>query len=161
MHTDLHNRIRAEVDKVRIIDTHEHLTLPFQLAEMGRVDLGRLFTHYASCDLITAGMPVQDMTEIQKMDSELSPQEKWQLVKPWYQRAWNTGYCECLRIATHDLFGIEDLTDDTVEPLSEKMNAVPREAWTRQVFDRAGIDLALGNVWDLHPVFPSRIEEKM
>lgn len=156
MHTDLYNRIRNEVDKVKIIDTHEHLTLPFQLAEMGRIDFGRLFTHYASCDLVSAGMPGEDIEAVKKMDSDLSPQEKWRLVEPWYERAWNTGYCECLRIAIRDLYGIEDLTDDTVEPLSEKMNAVPRETWTREVFNRAGIDLALGNCWDFHPVMPRK-----
>jgi len=154
MHTELHNRILAEVERVSIVDTHEHLTLPFQLARMGRIDFGRLFTHYASCDLISAGMSPQEMAQVQRMDSDLSPAEKWRLVEPWYRRAWNTGYCECIRIAVRDLYGIEDLTDDTVEPLSEKMNAVPRESWTREVFDRSGIDVALGNVWDGSPVYP-------
>ncbi len=154
MNTDLYNIIRAEVDRVAVIDTHEHLTLPFQLAEMGHIDFGRLFTHYASSDLVSAGMPADEMARVQKMDSDLSPTEKWRLVKPWYQRAWNTAYCECIRIAVRDLYGVEDLADDTVEPLSEKMNAVPRDAWTREVFDRSGIDLALGHCWDDYPVYP-------
>lgn len=154
MHTDLYNRIHAEVDRVAIIDTHEHLTLPFQLAGMGRIDFGRLFTHYASSDLISAGMPADEMERVRKPDSDLSPLEKWRLVEPWYRRAWNTGYCECIRIAIRDLYGFEDLADDTVEPLSEKMHAVPRESWTRDIFHRAGIDLALGHCWDDYPVYP-------
>ncbi len=154
MPTDLYSRIRAEVDKISIIDTHEHTVPPHELAGLGRLDFGALFSQYANSDLISAGMPIQDMEQVKKTDSELSPMEKWELAKPYYERAWNTAYCECLRIAIRDIYGIEDLADDTVEPLSEKMDAVPRETWAREVFDRAGIDLVLANTWDGHPVIP-------
>jgi hypothetical protein len=151
--TDLYKRIRAEADKIPIIDTHEHLTFPHRFVEMGNIDFGRLFTHYASSDLRSAGMPAQDMAEVANMESKLSPEEKWRLLKPWYERSWNTAYCECLRIAMRDLYGIEDLSDETVGPLSEKMNAVPRESWTRDVFDRANIEIALENEQAGSPVY--------
>ena len=141
--SDLYKRIRAEVDKIKLIDMHEHQAYPHELAAMEKIDLGRLFLQYASCDLRSAGMPFEDMAEVANLKSKWSPKEKWQALKPWYEKSWNTGYCECLRIAMRDLFGIEDLRDDTVELLSEKMNAVPRETWTRTVFDKAGIDIAL------------------
>ena len=151
--TDLYKRIRAEVDRIPLIDTHEHLTFPHRFAEMGNIDFGRFFTHYASSDLRSAGMPAQDMAEVANMESKLSPEEKWRLLKPWYERSWNTAYCECLRIAMRDLYGIEDLSDETVGPLSGKMNAVPRESWTRDVFDRANIEIALENEQAGSPVY--------
>lgn len=137
--------MRAEVDRIKIIDTHEHLTLPDSLAEAGKLDFGRLFTHYAKCDLISAGMSPQDMAKVADPKSDWTPKRKWRALKPYYEKSWNTAYCECIRIAIRDLFGIEDLRDDTVEALSEKMNGVERESWTRAVFDRAGIEIAMFN----------------
>lgn len=143
--SDLYKRLRAEIDKIKLIDTHEHLPFPDELADMGRLDFGRLFTHYACSDLVSAGMPTEDMEEVRNVtpNSGWSPGEKWRAMKPYYQKTWNTGYCECLRISIQELFGIEDLRDDTVDLLSEKMDGVPRETWTRTVFDKAGIDIAM------------------
>ena len=135
--SQLFKRIRSEMDRIRILDTHEHLYFPHQLAEMKKIDFGLLFTHYTNSDLISAGMPPDQMAEVGNMSSKLSPAEKWRLLKPWYAKAWNTAYCESIRIAMRDLFGIEDLSDKTVEPLSVKMNSVNRRTWTREVFDRA------------------------
>jgi hypothetical protein len=143
--SELYRRMRAEVDKIKIIDTHEHLTLPDSLVEAGKLDFGRLITHYARCDLISAGMPPDDMAKVADPKSDWSPIEKWRALKPWYEKSWNTAYCECLRIAMRDIHGIEDLRDDTVEPLSEKMNGVERASHTRTVFDRAGIEIAMFN----------------
>ena len=154
--SQLFKRIRSEMDRIRILDTHEHLYFPHQLAEMKKIDFGLLFTHYTNSDLISAGMPPDQMAEVGNMSSKLSPAEKWRLLKPWYAKAWNTAYCESIRIAMRDLFGIEDLSDKTVEPLSVKMNSVNRRTWTREVFDRAHIDIAMEqNLWtDI--VYPRR-----
>ncbi|HET6453200.1 MAG TPA: amidohydrolase family protein [Armatimonadota bacterium] len=143
--SDLYRRISGEVDKITIIDTHEHLTLPSDLAKAEKLDFGRLFIHYAKCDLISAGMPVEDMGKVIEPNSGWSVEQKWQALKPYYERSWNTGYCECLRIAIRDIYGIEDFSDDTVEGLSAKIDAVERRSWTRTVFDRAGIEVAMLN----------------
>lgn len=149
---DVRGRMRAEVDKIKIIDTHEHLTLPDALADAGKLDFGRLFTHYAKCDLISAGMPPEEMQKVADPNSGWSVMQKWDALKPYYEKSWNTAYCECLRIAMRDLFGIEDLRDDTVEALSERMDGVERGSWTRTVFDKAGIEVAMFN-GTLAPVY--------
>ncbi|HUV05597.1 MAG TPA: amidohydrolase family protein [Armatimonadota bacterium] len=141
--SDVYKRVHSEIGKIKIVDTHEHLSYPHELAAMGRIDFGRLFLHYASCDLRSAGLPADDLAQVQDMNSKWTVREKWQAIKPWYERTWNTAYCECLRVAMRDLYGIEDLADDTVEALSEKMDGVPRETWTRTVLDKAGIEIAL------------------
>ena len=43
--SDLYRRIRAGLDDIRILDTHEHLTLPYQLAEIGG-DYLKVVDHY-------------------------------------------------------------------------------------------------------------------
>lgn len=154
--SDLQNRLLAEIDKIAIIDTHEHLTLPHQLAEMGRFDFGWLFRHYLNSDLVSAGMPQSDVDELISADSKLSPLEKWRLVEPWFRAISGSGYWHCIQIAMRDLYGIEDLSADTVGPLSDKMDAVNRDTWTREVFDRAGIEIALEqNLW-LDTAYPKQ-----
>jgi predicted TIM-barrel fold metal-dependent hydrolase len=154
--TQLYNRIHAEVCKIKIIDTHEHLTYPHDLVGMGKIDFGRLFLHYASSDLVSAGLPMEALNEIRNPDSKWSVLEKWEAIKPYYLKTWNTAYCEALRIAIRDLFDINDLNDDTIEILSEKMNSIPRQNWTRVVFDRAGIDIAMEQHLTSEPVYARR-----
>lgn len=143
--SELYRRIRAEVDKIKIIDTHEHTGLPHGLAAVGKLDFGWLFRGYAACDLVSAGMRPEDMEKVRDLKSEWSVAEKWRAVKPFYEKTWNTAYCECLRIAMRDIYGIEDLRDDTVEELSAKVDGVERMSWARTVFDKAGIELAMWN----------------
>ena len=146
--TDLYRRIHDELAKIQMTDCHEHLQREGELPQGADIHLGRLFAHYASCDLITAGMPASIMGKVQT-DASLDPAERWKLLKPWYQKAWNTGYCEALRIALRDLYRVEDLTDDTVEDLTEAMRQEIKPGFTRQVFNRAGIDYAMNNPFEI------------
>lgn len=139
----LEREIREALDRVRLIDTHEHLDTEAEFAAQ-HIDFGRLFLHYASCDLISAGCPPQDMARIQT-DTELSPLDKWWLMAPYWNYTKDTGYGRCLRVALCDLYGIEDLNENTVIPLSERMAANRRPGFYREVFDRAGIAVALWN----------------
>ncbi|MHB1001086.1 MAG: amidohydrolase family protein [Armatimonadota bacterium] len=154
--SDLYKRIKSEVDMIKLIDTHEHLSHPYQLQEMGKIDFGRLFSHYASADLVSAGMPPVDMGQVQNCSSPLTPGEKWKLIEPYYRKTWNTGYCECIRITMRNIYGIDDLRGDTVDLLSQKMNDVPRDTWTRDLFDKAGIDVALEHSFVNSHVYPRK-----
>lgn len=141
---DLCTRIHDELNKVKIIDTHEHLERDRDAAAGPDAHLGRFFLHYAKCDLVSAGMDPADMVRVVE-GRDLSDDERWAMVKPWYERAWNTAYCEALRIAWRDLYGVDDLTDETVGDLLAAMRAEVGLGWTRKVFDRAGIEFALLN----------------
>jgi hypothetical protein len=154
--TDLYKRILAEVNNIPIIDCHEHLHHPHELMRLEDIDFGRLFTHYASSDLVSAGMPPADMEQVRSQECDWSVTHKWQAVKPYYEKTWNTAYCECIRIAMQDIYGIDDLRDDTIGPLSEKMKSVPKDTWTRDIFDKANIDIALQHSLSLGPVFPRK-----
>ena len=124
--TELYKRLKTEIDKIKIIDTHEHLQSESILPIGDDIHIGRFFLHYASSDLVSAGMPQTDMEKV-KTDSSLSPLDRWSLLEPWYKKAWNTAYCESLRIAIKNIYGIDDFSVSTVEKLTEEM----REAQTR------------------------------
>jgi predicted TIM-barrel fold metal-dependent hydrolase len=142
----LEQEIRAALDAVRMIDTHEHLDTEAEFAAQ-HVDFGRLFLHYACCDLISAGCPPADMEHVQ-LDTQMGPREKWRLLAPYWNYARDTGYGRCLEVAIRDLYGLDGLGGDTVEPLSEAMAANRRPGFYREVFDKAGIAVALWNRLD-------------
>ena len=151
--TQLYRSIRTALDQVRIIDCHEHLQRDAELSQPDQAHIGRFFLHYANCDLVSAGMPPADMAKVLDGSNGMDAQSRWELLKPWYRLAWNTAYCEAVRIALRDLYGVEDLTDDTVELLTQRMADALKSGYTRQVFDRAGIDYALTNPFGPHPVY--------
>ena len=57
-------------------------------------------------------MPAEDMEKVADPKSGWTIEQKWRALKPYYECSWNTAYCECLRIAMRDIYGIEDLTKD-------------------------------------------------
>jgi uncharacterized protein len=147
----LYRRIRTALDAIPIVDTHEHLQRESELPQGDNIHIGRFFIHYANCDLVSAGMPLSDMARVQN-DVSLAPKERFALLEPWYRKAWNTAYCESLRMGWRDLYGVEDLTADTAEMITERMRIAIKDGWTRRVFDKAGIDYALN-----HPFGPKVI----
>jgi hypothetical protein len=149
----LEREIRQALDAVRMIDTHEHLDTESEFVAQ-HVDFGRLFLHYANCDLVSAGCPLEDMERIQT-GAQMLPRDKWRLMAPYWEYMKGTGYGRCLEIAIRDLYGLDGLSAETVQPLSEKMAANRREGFYREVFDKAGIAVALWNRLDrLGPISP-------
>jgi hypothetical protein len=138
--------LREYLDGIRMIDTHEHLDTEEEFIREP-ADFGRLFLHYANCDLISAGCPPEAVRQLQD-DRKLSPSEKWCLIAPFWDCVRGTGYSHCLEIAIRDLYDLDGLNAETVEVLSEKMSAARRRGYYREVFDRAGIALALWNRLD-------------
>ncbi|MFB3817008.1 MAG: amidohydrolase family protein [Candidatus Methylomirabilales bacterium] len=164
----LHARIAAAVDQVALVDTHEHL-----LAEAERhraaVDFGYLFPHYASSDLVSSGMPPAVLEDVRASARpvllermarigwirkpappagpsrpDLSLDERWAALAPYWERIRHTGYGTCLRIAMRDLFGQPDLTGETYAPLSEAIAASRRPGWYRHVLrERARIAVSI------------------
>lgn len=142
--TSLYKRIHEEINKIKIIDTHEHLQRESELPIGDDIHIGRFFLHYANSDLISAGMPAEQMEKVIE-DPDITPLDRWKMLQPWYQRSWNTTYCESLRIAIKDIYDIEDFSNDTVDELTSKMRQMIKPGFTREIFNKAGIDFAMNN----------------
>jgi predicted TIM-barrel fold metal-dependent hydrolase len=143
--TELSRRIRAEVDGISLIDTHEHLiSEPVRLRQ--KIDLFHWFTHYASSDLVSAGMSMQTMESLP--DPARTLHERWLEFAPFWKAARTTGYGRTLLLAARDLFDTPDINEATYEGLSEKISASNHEGWSEHVLkERANIALAI-----LHPL---------
>jgi len=136
--------IREVVDSIEIVDTHEHLTPSEEWLKL-QLDFGRLFLHYASVDLVSAGMPLADL-EALKTDTNLSPEEKWKLMSPYWKAAKNTGYCKAVTLAIQDIYDLPDLNDDTYAELCERMRRSQKPGFYRMILrDKAKIAISINN----------------
>ncbi|HCU36666.1 MAG TPA: hypothetical protein DGT21_14825 [Armatimonadetes bacterium] len=104
--------------EMTVIDAHEHL--PEETERTGNpVDAFTLFSHYTQTDLKSAAMSAEAYERLQAPETPL--EEKWQLVAPYWERIKHGSYSRPVRIAVRELYGFEDLNEDTYRPLSEVM----------------------------------------
>jgi len=142
--SELYARLVAEVDRIRVIDTHEHLT-PEKERIKQKVDFFHWFAHYASSDLVSAGMSGQDLAFIRDPEQPLG--KRWAKLAPHWEHVKTTAYGRALLIAARDLFGVETINARTVKDLSEKLATANKKGYYRHVLkDMAGIDLSIADV---------------
>jgi len=124
-------RIRDYVDKIRIIDNHEHLLPPEILKQTRFYDFTSLFQQYGYDCLVSAGMPPSYFSSM--FNEELSPEDKWNLIEPYWNRTFNTSINRVILLGIQKLYGINALNGKTVGLLSERI----REAYeSGDWFDR-------------------------
>lgn len=138
MPTNAFDALQEHVDNIWVIDTHEHLTQEedWLSADEGHVDFSRFFAHYASVDVISAGLT--ELDKITRADTPLD--EKWKLFEPFWEKARNTAYCKSVDEAIRDLFDLPGLNRDTYKPLADKMREMRKPGYYRWVLkDKARI----------------------
>lgn len=120
MPTTLAAELLSEIRSWEIIDCHEHL--PEERERTGApVDALTLFSHYTHNDLINAGMSREAYDRL--ADTSVPLDARWQSVKPYWERIRFTGYARPLLLAIRRFYGCEDLSDDTYETISARMQA--------------------------------------
>ncbi len=138
----LYQTIKEAVDKVRIVDTHEHL-----LQEKERIakkpDLFETFlAHYASSDLVSSGMTPEDLEKVR--DPKLRLEERWEIFKPFWERIQNTGYARAINIAARDLYGLNGIGDDTYKGLALRMDNANKLGLYQWILkEKSGIDVSI------------------
>ncbi len=136
-------RIRQFVNDIRIIDTHEHLiTEEERLAMADRLDFTYLFSHYAKEDLISAS---NDKGIIEIIFGQGFPlKDRWQLFEPYYNAMRSTAYGRFPMIAARDIYQIDDINENTIEELSQKIREATKPGLYRHILkDMANIELSI------------------
>ncbi len=133
--------LRDHAARMTIFDTHEHLWHEdVRLAK--KVDFFLLFSHYTDSDLVTAGMSGEAVRNLQ--NPEIPLEKRWKDFAPYWPFARTTGYGRCMLIAARDLFGIEDINEQTYRTLSERISAANRPGWFETVLkEKARIELSV------------------
>jgi predicted TIM-barrel fold metal-dependent hydrolase len=133
--------IKEEIYKIPIVDTHEHL-MSEEERNSRPIDIFYFFAHYASSDLVSAGMPQATLDKIRNPSIPL--EERWRDFAPYWEYIRNTAYAKALIIAIRDLFGIEDINEETYQAISAKLKESQRKGWYRYVLrERANIAISL------------------
>ena len=93
-------QLREYVFGLEIIYTHEHLPAREEWRDERCDVLGEYLVHYMNCDLVSAGLPREQLTEVTDPDRPL--RERWRTIEPFWTAARNTGYARALDIAVRD-----------------------------------------------------------
>jgi hypothetical protein len=142
MDKESYSELRRHVEKIRVVDTHEHLP-PEKDRVSEEVDvLATFYQYYASADLISAGMPEEEFVKI--WDTSRSLGERWKIFEPWWEKTRNTGYARALETAARGLYGVDGISKDTYETLSKRMQERNREGLYPWVLkEKSGIDVSI------------------
>ena len=140
--TGLRKQIFSKVWNTPLIDTHEHLPdEQDRLAASGMKadDWSALLSHYLINDLLTAGMPADAHDRF--FAKGLSPADKWKLLAPFWPAVKNTGYGQAVRITLQQLYGVDELSADTVKKVQAGYESVRQPGFYRRILrDLANIE---------------------
>ncbi len=135
-------RIHTAVRDIWLVDTHEHLGREVDRVQRTNVDFTDLFAQYAREDLISASSSSGVISLLTSHSFTLK--DRWELFKPLFMAMRNTGYARVALIAARDLYGIDDLHDDTYVELSKRMQELNKPGLYRHVLqDKARIEVII------------------
>jgi len=138
----LDRRMREEIEAIFLVDTHEHIVPERERNQQATDFFSVCFLHYASSDLVSAGMSIATLERMR--DANLPLEERWRDFSLFWQHARSTGYGRALLLAARDLFGIEDINGSTWRDLSERITAANQPGWYRKVMkEKAKIEVAI------------------
>ncbi|MEM3385035.1 MAG: amidohydrolase family protein [Nitrososphaeria archaeon] len=130
------------IENLWIIDSHEHTVQEVERVSSEADPLQILLSQYASSDLISSGLSLEDY--VRALNLNVSLKERWRIIEPFWDKAKNTTYFEVINIALKDLYGVNELDENTIEVLSEKMKAVNRIGLYRWVLkEKAKIRISI------------------
>ena len=144
---DLRARLTAAIDAIPIVDTHEHI--PDESVILNRESsFFDFFEHYVSSDLVSAGLPRAVLETMRDRSNNLSLKGRWNILAPYWPYVRVTGYGLAMREYMRDLFGVDDVTEDTLLDLCERIRRAHQPGWYRTVLkDKARIVTALVTRW--------------
>lgn len=153
--TDVRREIFARVRQTTFIDTHEHLPeeatrLPQNGQTKGPDDWSVLLAGYLGSDLRAAGMPNKDWGKF--FSKGPSPIEKWKVLEPYWMAVKNTGYGLAARISIRELYGVDELSAQTVDQVQAGYEKLRRPGFYREILcERSKIESCQVN--SMHPPF--------
>jgi len=124
--------------KELIVDTHEHISPPQVASGYDLYDL--IMNSYVAADVVSAAAGSA------LLEAEVGIGEKWRAYREFLPAVENTSYFRALFEGLGELYGVEvpPRNEDSFARLSERISeASRRPGWTREVFRRAKIEVAL------------------
>lgn len=142
--SDIRKTIFSKVFSTPLIDTHEHL-----IEESDRLDgtsrriqcndWSFLLSHYLNSDMLTCGMPQNEYNKF--FSREISPADKWKILKPYWPAVRNTGYGMAVEIAMQQLYDVPELSGQTIAKIVSGYEKVCRKGFYNEILcEKSGIE---------------------
>lgn len=135
------SEIADHIATLSVIDTHTHMAGDHAWEGLNRPDiLSDLFGWYSSSDLIVAGASPEAVAQVQDTSDE-DLEGRFSGIAAAWKKAQFTGYGEAVRIAAHDLYGIEELSATTLREGQQRLAALQHPGGCVALLrDRAKLD---------------------
>jgi len=118
-----------------VVDTHEHMAAYKSGSPLDY--LKTMINTYARFDLHSAGMTKEMLSRA--MDPSLPVMERWLLCEPYWKACRNTGYMRMHERVAHEVYGVSEISRDTIENLSAQFAAKDASRSYAEGLERAKI----------------------
>jgi hypothetical protein len=161
MDKQLYTEFRQEMGKITMVDAHSHIA-PEAAWKTMPVDFQSLMD-YSRCDLVSSGVPRDEWVASEAADARLRfdygydfvpdtrpPREKWATIKNNWPFVKNIGSGYLVRKALQLICGVDDLTDDNIEIIGEKLDEFRKEnSYADVINGKANIRNIIGVTMDI------------
>lgn len=139
--TDVREQLRACMDKMPVIDAHEHMR-PEDVHLTSNYSFFHLFVPYIMYDLYSAGMPHHWIDRAPATDEEV--EQCWRDVEPVWKYVKHGSYARSTRRAIKEFWGIDDITSSNYRDFGPILNATRVPGHYRKIFvEKCGIKRVL------------------
>jgi len=133
--------VLPEIEKISVIDSHEHL-YPEGERVARDTDVLEMIDMYVIGDLHAAGCPPEVAQKIVDPKVEIAP--RWQLLEPYWPKIRNGSYARMWTRTLKDLFGCEEMSAAALAEATEKMRQANQPGWYEQVLkERCNIAISV------------------
>jgi len=158
---DVKEGIRESIDRMKIVDNHDHLCSPFLPEINFEMDLPYFLTQtYLSGDLVSAGMPESLLKPdkfkyLEKPCGNDQSEQRWTELRPHVENVRNAIYYRYLLIALRDLYGFKggEVDDSNWKKLSTLIREKSRNhpEWSLEVLDKMNVHKVILDVCGTAP----------
>ena len=129
------------IQTLPIIDTHEHLPEFERLRPRNDV-IAEFLTHYLSVDLVSAGLPGDDLLACR--GDALSVSEKWKLIEKYWAASRFTGYAKSIELSAREIYGIDRICAETIEELNAAyLRGFEEDHYKKVLKDKCNIEISI------------------
>jgi predicted TIM-barrel fold metal-dependent hydrolase len=143
MEDSLFKRLYNEIEKLPVIDCHEHVLGPKDEIKQ-REPIAHIIQGYVQSDLISAGASSEEIELLN--NHEIPIEEKWNVFKKFWERIKYTAYAKVTRLIIKDIYNEEDITLDSLLRIREKLILPTRKNYYK-LLDEANIKLMLSDIF--------------
>lgn len=117
---EIQNDIVNYMEKLEVIDAHEHLPPEAGRTELD-VDIFTLFSNYTAGDLSVAGMSARDYYSL--FDRDIPVEKRWQTFLPYWEKIRFGSYARAVLISAAKFYGCDNISEKTYRKITEAMKA--------------------------------------